>query len=145
MNASARETSWTLGLLGAAVGGALGYLAFFWIAGQGFYGLVLPGAALGFGCELLSGGKSYGLGIVCGLLALVLGLLTEWRFAPFVADGSLSYFLTHLGDLKAFTLMSLAAGGLFAFWFGRGRARLLGRRRGGAAAGENNKNAANQD
>jgi hypothetical protein len=36
-------------LLGAAIGGALGYVLFFWIAGQGFYGLALPGGLLGLG------------------------------------------------------------------------------------------------
>lgn len=33
---------WLLGLLGAAVGGFLGYWLFFVIARQGFYGIVLP-------------------------------------------------------------------------------------------------------
>ena len=32
-----------LALCGALVGGVLGYIAFFWLAAQGFYGLALPG------------------------------------------------------------------------------------------------------
>ena len=31
-----------LGAIGAAIGGVLGYFVFFWIAGQGFYALILP-------------------------------------------------------------------------------------------------------
>ena len=100
MNANVRKASWPLGLTGAVVGGALGYLAFFWMARQGLYALVFPGAALGLGCGLLARGYSQRLGIVCGSVALLLGLLTEWRFAPFVADGGLRFFLAHLGDLR---------------------------------------------
>ena len=145
MSANDRDASWPLGLLGAVGGGALGYFAFFWLARQDFYALVFPGAALGLGCRLLSGGKSFGLGIVCGLLGLLLGPLTEWRFAPFVADGSLSYFLTHLSDLRPFTLMAIAAGGLLAFWFGKGRSQHPWRRRDAATRGADGKGAAHQD
>ena len=60
-----------------------------------------------------------GLGLVCGVLGVVLGLITEWRFAPFVADGSLLYFLTHVGDLMPITLLMIGLSGVFAFWFGK--------------------------
>ena len=36
------------GLVGAAIGGAVGYYAFGWILGYGLYAMILPGAALGF-------------------------------------------------------------------------------------------------
>jgi hypothetical protein len=137
MNAEFAKASWILGLLGAAAGGFLGYCAFFWMARQGFYALVLPGAALGLGCGLLARGKSYGLAIVCGVLALLLGLVTEWRFAPFAADGSLPFFLAHLGDLRPFTLMAIVAGGIAAFWFGGGRGKAPGSRGRAATPGEN--------
>jgi hypothetical protein len=61
------------------------------------------------------------LGVVCGVLATLLGIVTEWRFFPFIADGSFGYFVAHLHDLKMTTLVSIAVGGLFGFWFGRGR------------------------
>ena len=32
-------------LLGAVIGGLLGYAAFFWMARHGFYGLILPGSS----------------------------------------------------------------------------------------------------
>ena len=122
MKTDGRPATWPLGLAGAVAGGVVGYFGFFWMARQGFYALVLPGAALGFGCGQLSRGKSYGLGIVCGLVGVVLGLFTEWQFAPFVADDSLRYFLTHLGDLTPFTLVAVGLGGVFAFWLGTGSA-----------------------
>jgi hypothetical protein len=124
-----REANWLLGLLGAAAGGTLGYFAFFLLARQGFYGLVLPGGLLGLGCGLLSGGKSDALGIVCALLGLMLGLFTEWRFAPFIVNASLSYFITHIQDLNSTTLLLVAAGGGFGYWFGRGRGTGLWTRR----------------
>ena len=111
---------WLLGLVGAAIGGWLGYVGFFWVAGQGFYVLPVPGALLGIGCGLLAQRRIMALAIVCGVAALALGLFTEWRFRPFIADKSLSYFMGHLYQLKPYTLLMAALGGLFGFWFGLG-------------------------
>lgn len=104
-----------LALCGALVGGALGYFAFFWVVSQGFYALVLPGGLLGIGAGLVST-RALWVAVVCGLLGLGLGLFTEYRFAPFVADDSLGYFLTHVMSLKPVTLLMIIAGGLIAFW-----------------------------
>jgi hypothetical protein len=110
-----------LGLGGAVVGAFLGYLLFVAIAGQGFYAIVLPGALAGVGCGALSGRKSNTLGIMCGILGLIAGILAEWRFAPFIADKSLFYFLRHIHELPRFTQVMILLGAGFAFWFGRGR------------------------
>jgi len=118
-----------LGVLGAIVGGTLGYFAFFLLARQGLYSIVLPGALLGLGGGFLSGGKSNVLGIACGLSAVLLGLFTEWRFAPFIRDASFGYFMTHPHHLKTVTLIMIAAGGIFGFWFGKGRTGGVGPRR----------------
>ena len=77
-------------LIGAVAGGLVGYFGFLWIARQGFYALVLPGGLLGLGASLFAN-RSTALCIVCGLLALALGVLAEWQFAPFIRDGSLGY------------------------------------------------------
>lgn len=116
-------SNWLRGILGAVVGAALGYSVFFFLAGQGLYAIVIPGALLGLGCGYLSGLPSLGLGILCGLSAILLGLFIEWQFAPFIKDDRLSYFMTHLHDLRPATLIMIALGGLFGFWFGKGRER----------------------
>jgi hypothetical protein len=102
-------------LAGAVAGGILGYFAFAWLYEQGFYGLVLPGGLLGFGAGIARN-RSLWLAAVCGLLALMLGVLVEWHFAPFAKDESLGYFLQHLQDLKPVTLVMIALGGVLGFW-----------------------------
>lgn len=103
----------TLGL--AAAGGALGYLAFFWIASQGFYALVVPGGLLGLAAGLVPN-RSLTMAIICGLLALGLGIVTEYRFRPFLADESFAYFLTHLHQLEPFTWIMIVVGSFVGFW-----------------------------
>ena len=43
-----------LGLVGAIIGGVLGFYTFGWLFEHGFYGLMIPGALLGLGCSLLA-------------------------------------------------------------------------------------------
>jgi hypothetical protein len=102
-------------LIGAVAGGAVGYFAFFWMATQGFYGLILPGGLLGLGAGIAQN-RSTRLAVVCGLLATALGLFTEWRFSPFRKDDSLNYFLLHVHELNTVTLLMIAAGGAMGFW-----------------------------
>lgn len=85
------------------------------LADRGFYAMVLPGGALG----LIAGiprSRSIAVPILCGLLAVVTGLMTEYRFAPFVADSSLGYFVAHVGNLSPVTLLLIGLGGLIGFW-----------------------------
>ena len=84
---NAPRANWLLGL----VGGAAGYGLFFPLYFQvGLYGIVLPGAGIGLGCELLSRGKSNALGTVCGVSGEAsIGLFAEWRGAS--ADVSLGF------------------------------------------------------
>ena len=41
-----------LGLVGALLGGVLGFYTFGWVLEHGFLGLMIPGALLGLGCSL---------------------------------------------------------------------------------------------
>jgi len=100
---------------GALVGGIVGYFAFFWIVHQGFYGLVIPGGLLGLGAGIVKN-RSVWVAVVCGLLAIALGLFTEYRFAPFVANKSFGYFLAHVLELKPMTLLMIGLGGFIGFW-----------------------------
>jgi len=100
---------------GAVLGGLVGHFGFRWLVSQGFYGLVLPGGLIGLGAGLTSC-RSRWPSVVCGLLALLLGLFTEWRSFPFKADDRFSYFLFHVHDLKPITLLMIAAGTGIGFW-----------------------------
>ena len=121
MNRSAAATGWVLGILGAVIGGAVGFWAFRWIAGQGFYALMLPGALLGLGFGYLSRRASVAGGIVCGVFGVGFGVFSEWKCFPFNADESFEFFISHLYELSPVTLIMIVFGGVFAFWFGRGR------------------------
>jgi hypothetical protein len=109
--------------IGAIAGGLVGYFGFLWIARQGLYALVLPGGLVGLGAGLFPN-RSKVVCVICGLLALAVGLLAEWRFAPFIKDASLGYFLTHIQQLRPITLIMIGAGAVIGFWapFSRYRA-----------------------
>lgn len=117
-----KHKSELLVLLGAAVGGLLGYLLFFALARRGYHALAVPGGLLGLGAGLFRT-KSRAVPIVCGLAALALGLIAEWRLAPFIADAGFVHFLRHVHLLPRFTLLMLAAGAAIAFYvpFRRGQ------------------------
>jgi hypothetical protein len=102
-------------LLGAAVGGLVGYALFFVLVRQGLYGLAVPGGLLGLGAGIFKT-RSKVVPVVCGLSALALGLFTEWRFAPFAADAGLGYFLSHIPQLRPLTLLMIAVGALIGFY-----------------------------
>jgi hypothetical protein len=121
MNDKARNM--ILGLLGATAGGVLGYFAFSWALQQGYYALMLPGCLIGLGGGLLVKDRSVPRAAICGVFGAALGLFSEWRHAPFIADQSLGYFLTHLHQLHGLTLLMLAAGTAFAAWLSFGKQR----------------------
>ncbi len=108
-----------LGLVGAILGGVLGFYTFSWLEDKGFYGLAVPGAFLGLGCGLLAQHHSIPRGVLCGLGALGLSLFTEWKFHPFRADNSFSFLVAHLMDLSPVTLLMIAMGTIIAYWVGK--------------------------
>ena len=106
------------GIGGAVIGGIAGYLAFRWLASQGFYAIMLVGLLIGVGAGLAARQKSVILGVICAAIALPAGILSEWNVMPFVNDKSLSFFLTNLAPLH---WLFIALGAAAAFWFGQGR------------------------
>lgn len=112
-----------LALLAAAAGGVVGHFAFFWIAKQGFYAIMLPPALVGLAAGYVITSRSQTLAIVCAIGGLALGLFTEWKFAPFLLDNSWSYFLSHVHQLKPVTLLMLVIGAVASYRFALGRDR----------------------
>ncbi len=108
-----------LGLVGAIIGGVLGFYTFAWLEDKGFYGLAIPGAFLGLGCGLLSQHNSTARGLLCGVAALGLSLYTEWNFHKFLVDTSFSYMVNHLSDKGPVTLLMIVLGTVIAFWVGK--------------------------
>ena len=115
-----------LGLVGAAVGGVLGFYAYNWLLSQGFVGLMIPGAFLGLGCSLLARHPSTARGLVCGVAGLFLSLFTHWYNAP--TDLSFLAFVKGAWDLLPVTKLMAGLGTFIAFWLAKdagvpGRAR----------------------
>ncbi len=108
-----------LGLVGAAVGGVVGFYTFGWLEHYGFYGLAIPGSFLGLGCGLLAQHRSWERGVLCGVAALALSLFTEWKYHAFVDDPSFTYMLRHVQDLSPVTLLMMAIATMIAFWVGQ--------------------------
>jgi len=108
-----------LGLIGAAIGGVLGFYTFGWLEHHGFYGLAIPGAFLGLGCGLLAQHRSRARGILCAVAALGLSLFTEWKFHYFLEDNSFTFMLTHLKDKSPVTWLMTAIGTIVAYWVGQ--------------------------
>ena len=114
--------NYLLGVVGATVGGTVGYFVFGWFFPQGIYAMVVPGAMLGLGCGFLSGIRSYPLGAGCCIAGLALSIFMQWQFLPFAKDGSLSFLLQHFfSDTPSVQLLMIALGTFSAFWFGVGR------------------------
>ena len=114
--------SFARGVVGALIGGTIGWFAFGWLLSQGYYALALPGALVGLGFGFLSRRSMLIGGLFCAVAAFALMVACEWKHAPFSDDGSLTYFVTHLHKLDSqFTYVLLALGTAFSFWFGKGR------------------------
>jgi hypothetical protein len=104
-----------LTIVGAAVGGAIGFVLFGWLYNQGYYAPVLPGGLLGIGAGFARP-NSILVPIACGISALVLGFAAEAYYRPFVADPSFGFFITHLSDLEPVTFLLIGLGTVIAFW-----------------------------
>jgi hypothetical protein len=115
-----RLVSTALGVIGGIVGGVFGFVLFFWIAKQGLYALVLPGASIGLGCGLLARHRSKLLGIACAIAALGLGLYTEWSFDPGqLDDDRFLYLVSHCYKLRPITLIMIGLGAALAYYLGK--------------------------
>ena len=112
-----------LPIVGGLIGATIGYYLFFWISRQGFYAMIAPGALMGLGCGLLARDRSIFRGIICGIVGLLLGAFTEWKWYPFVDnnrnDLGYLYMITHLQDLAGIKPVMMFVGAAIAFWLGK--------------------------
>jgi hypothetical protein len=108
-------TNGRLAILCGIAGGFVGYAAFFFLAQRGYYGMIIPGGMVGIGAGMVRS-RSIGVPMICGVLALVLGFVTEFRYSSLSTDPSLSYFVTHLHDLQSVTLGMIGLGAVIGFW-----------------------------
>jgi hypothetical protein len=109
------------GIGGGIVGGVIGYFTVRWLAGQGMYGMMIPGALIGLGAAVAARGRSLLLGLLCAVAAVAAAIFIEWAVFPFMKDKSFSFFITHLNHLKPMTMIMIGLGAVFAFWLGQGR------------------------
>ena len=114
-------SAWGRGIVGAAIGGLIGFYAFKWLLSQGFYGLALPAILLGLGFSIGAKRSTLLGGVFCAIAGLVLMIFTEWSTLPFAKDESLGFFLRNITELQSVTHIFLALGTAMAFWFGRGK------------------------
>ena len=110
------------------MGGCVGYFAFFWVVRQGFYAIMLPPAMVGLGAGLLARRRSPLLAAICAVAGLGLGIITEWKFAPFKVDDSFSFFVTHLHELRSLTLILIPIGTIMSYRLALGMDQTQGRK-----------------
>jgi hypothetical protein len=114
-----RVVSTLRGVLGGAVGAFVGYVAFRWLWRHGFYGLMLPGALLGFGCGSLAQHPSALRGVFCALAAAAVGMYAEWTVSWFVPNDGFFYMAQHFLEKETVTIIMYVGGILLAFWLGK--------------------------
>jgi len=57
--------------------------------------------------------------------AVLVGILADWQFEPFIADASLGYYLKHLYQLQPITIIMIVVGAAMAYWMGVGSTRRM--------------------
>ena len=111
--------SFVRGVVGAVIGGVIGWFAFDWLLSHGFYALALPGALVGWGFGLLSRRSMLIGGLFCAVAGFALMVVCHWSHS--VTDDSLLHYVTHQHQISQTTYLFLAIGTLFSFWLGKGR------------------------
>jgi hypothetical protein len=108
-------------VIGAVVGGAIGFFTFGWMVQRGVYAGLLPGGLLGLGCAVVARRPSLARGILCGIAGLALSVFAESWYMNFTARGheTLLYYFNHLQDVSHVDWLFVAVGTLLAFWIGK--------------------------
>jgi hypothetical protein len=107
--------------LGAVIGGSAGVVAYSFTLQNGIHLLAVVGAGLALGAGWLARRRSIAWGAIVAFSAVLLSILVEWLFRPFVVDPSFSYFIGHLPNLPPNSVISLFVVAGLGVYFGRGR------------------------
>lgn len=109
-----------LQVVGAAVGGLVGVVGYFWLLRQGYYALVLPTGLVGVGCGQFARRPSTARGVICALLGFAAGFTCEWKSTIPLLDKGLGEVLGQLGNFQPVTWLMLGLGTALSFWMGQG-------------------------
>ena len=102
-----------LALVGAAIGGTLGFFATAWVLQNGYYTVLLPAAFAGLG-TLLGRVKGISIPLALAAAAFCFTYFTQWRY--FKPHYSFSEFIQEIQLLRPLTHVMAVVGGLIAFW-----------------------------
>ncbi|MCJ8331633.1 MAG: hypothetical protein HRT89_23760 [Lentisphaeria bacterium] len=103
-----------------AIGGCIiGAVLTWFLLRQGIDSLVFIGLFCGLAAGRALKFKSKNFGFFCAVLGLFASLLTEAYLSPFIADGSLLFFFTHLQDLSFATWIMAGLGSYMAYSYGK--------------------------
>lgn len=108
------------GLVGAVVGGIVGFFIYQWLFNNGYSGPVVPPACVGLGFGLAARKRHIAFGFISAVLAVGATMFTVWKIR--LVDGtSFTDFLEWYMDKNTFGWVMVAIGIAMAFSFGMGR------------------------
>ena len=107
-----------LGIFGALLGAVVGFFVFQALTRRGLYFIVLPGAAVGFGCGLAARSRSFVVALIAVAVAIPATIFYEWK-TDLHSLGIVEY-TSRMVELRGWKLpVFIGLNGLIAFWFGR--------------------------
>ena len=114
-----------LGILGALLGGVIGFFLFQFLHAQGLYFMVLPGALVGLGCGFAARSRSIVFSIIAMVIAIPVAIFCEWKTDAFFCDDGqtlmgIGEYVSRMVELRGKQLpIFIGLNALIALWLGR--------------------------
>ena len=115
------------GMLGGIAGAIAGIFICKFLADQGYYAGVVPGALVGLGFSMAAKRGHLGFGVASGILGLLAGLIAEWQL--FHSDDSFLHSIQDLQNEGIVTWIMLGLGTILAFSIGKGKTNNFSKRK----------------